>query len=591
MDTRQIIPVFFACDENFVKFMMVTIRSMMDNASKGNEYRLYVLNTGISEERQQRVQDLVAKRDDFSVEFVDVTPYLTELKSKLPLRDYYSMTTYYRLFIPDLYPEYDKIIYLDSDVVVLGDIAEFYSYDLQGCYVGAIPDQLVGQLDVFGRYVEQVLGVDRTLYFNAGVLIMNCQSLRDTGFLNRFVELVNTYTFIVAQDQDYLNVICKNKIKWLPVCWNLEASSEMEVPEEEINLIHFNMAAKPWKYADCALGEYFWRYAERVSVIDEIRAVRENLTEEEMEVDEETSRQLFQICEEEIVKEDNYLNIRKRTGEKSQERLDVMERIAQLERAGKFDVDVEQDPPGKELKPEDINYLPRRTYSKLKTRIAYYLARKFMNHMIAEKQLIVKEIRGIENFSNLQSGAVITMNHFNALDSFAAQIVYEASGHRKRKFYRVIKEGNYTSFPGFYGVLMRNCNTLPLSSNKETMKKFLAAVDKVLRGGHFVLVYPEQSMWWNYRKPKPLKRGAFNFAVKSNVPVLPIFITMEDSDVLDGDGFPVQEYTIHVGEPIYPQEGLGNRENSIRMLEENERVWKEIYEDFYGIPLEYSTVK
>ena len=102
MDTRQIIPVFFACDENFVKFMMVTIRSMMDNASKGNEYRLYVLNTGISEERQQRVQDLVAKRDDFSVEFVDVTPYLTELKSKLPLRDYYSMTTYYRLFIPDL---------------------------------------------------------------------------------------------------------------------------------------------------------------------------------------------------------------------------------------------------------------------------------------------------------------------------------------------------------------------------------------------------------------------------------------------------------------------------------------------------------
>ena len=231
MDTRQIIPVFFACDENFVKFMMVTIRSMMDNASKGNEYRLYVLNTGISEERQQRVQDLVAERDDFSVEFVDVTPYLTELKSKLPLRDYYSMTTYYRLFIPDLYPEYDKIVYLDSDVVVLGDIAEFYSYDLQGCYVGAIPDQLVGQLDVFGRYVEQVLGVDRTLYFNAGVLIMNCQSLRDTGFLNRFVELVNTYTFIVAQDQDYLNVICKNKIKWLPVCWNLESSSEMEVPE------------------------------------------------------------------------------------------------------------------------------------------------------------------------------------------------------------------------------------------------------------------------------------------------------------------------------------------------------------------------
>ena len=212
-----------------------------------------------------------------------------------------------------------------------------------------------------------------------------------------------------------------------------------------------------------------------------------------------------------------------------------------------------------------------------------------MNHMLAERQLIVKDIVGIENFKALESGAVITMNHFNAMDSFAAQIVYEASGHKKRKFYRVIKEGNYTSFPGFFGVLMRNCNTLPLSSNKETMKKFLAAVNEVLVKGHFVLVYPEQSMWWNYRKPKPLKRGAFNFAVNANVPVLPIFITMEDSDVIGKDGFPVQEYTIHVGKAIYPREDLKARDNSIYMMEENARIWKEIYEETYGIPLEYTT--
>jgi 1-acyl-sn-glycerol-3-phosphate acyltransferase len=217
------------------------------------------------------------------------------------------------------------------------------------------------------------------------------------------------------------------------------------------------------------------------------------------------------------------------------------------------------------------------------------MARKFMNHMIAEKQLIIKEIVGIENYNSLESGAVITCNHFSAMDSFAMQIAYEASRHKKRKFYRVIKEGNYTSFPGFYGALMRNCNTLPLSSNKETMKKFMNAVDKVLSAGHFVLVYPEQSMWWNYRKPKPLKRGAFTFAARNHVPVLPIFITMEDSDVLDGDGFFVQEYTIHIGKPIYPDPAKRERENAERMMEENSRVWKEIYEESYGIPLEYTT--
>ncbi len=585
MEKKQVIPIFFACDENFVKYMMVTLRSVMDHASRDFEYRVYVLNIGISRERRESVEAMAD--GDFSVLFIDVTSYLKSMKDKLPLRDYYSMTTYYRLFIAEMYPEYDKVIYLDSDVIVLGDISEFYGYDLQGYYVGAVKDQLVQQLDVFGRYVEQVVGVERYRYFNAGVLLMNCQALRDTDFLDRFVELINTYTFIVAQDQDYLNVICKDKVRWLPVSWNVEASSKLSVPEDEISLIHFNMTAKPWKYEDCVLGEHFWEYAKKTSIYEEICGVRDSLTEEEQELDAEVSEQLFAICEQEILKEDNYLKIRGKT--RSQARLDIIEKIAQYEREGRFDEDVEEDPPGKQLKPEDINYLPKRTYSKLKTRMVYYIARKFMNHMLQEKQLIIKDIVGIKNFNSLKSGAVITCNHFNAMDSFAMQIAYEASNQKKRKFYRVIKEGNYTSFPGFYGALMRNCNTLPLSSNTQTMKKFLEAMDKVLSDGHFVLVYPEQSMWWNYKKPKPLKRGAFTFAVRSHVPVLPVFITMEDSEVLDGDGFFVQEYTIHIGEPIYPKPELKDRENVEYMMEENARIWKAIYEETYGLPLEYTT--
>ena len=226
---RAIVPIFFACDEEFVKYMLVTIRSVMENASDGQDYRIYVLNTSISDARKKQVTDQVSEDSRFTVEFVNVTPYLDELKEKLPLRDYYSLTTYYRLFIPNLYPEYNKVIYLDSDVVVKGDIYELYTTELEGFYVGAVSDQLVTQLDVFGRYVEQVLGVKRNEYFNAGVLLMNCQALRDTDFLERFIELVNTYTFVVAQDQDYLNVICKKKVQWLPVRWNTETRIENEI--------------------------------------------------------------------------------------------------------------------------------------------------------------------------------------------------------------------------------------------------------------------------------------------------------------------------------------------------------------------------
>jgi 1-acyl-sn-glycerol-3-phosphate acyltransferase len=341
------------------------------------------------------------------------------------------------------------------------------------------------------------------------------------------------------------------------------------------------MAAKPWNNEECCLGEYFWKYAEKTSVYEEIKKGLEQYTPEEQEIDADTTEQLFEMCRREILREDNYIKVQNRMSGKSPERLEILEKISRLEREGKFDIDVEPDPPAKKLMPDDVDYLRKKTRSKIKTMFAYSVARRFMNYMVDSKQLIIKDIIGIENYKNLDSGAVVTCNHFNAFDSFAMQITYEASKHRRRKLYRVINEGNYTSFPGFYGMLMRNCNTLPLSSSHETMKKFMNAVDAVLQKGHFVLVYPEQSMWWNYRKPKPLKRGAFDFAAKNNVPVLPIFITMEDSDVKDRDGFFVQEYTIHIGEPIYPDNTKSKRENAVMMMEE-------IYEEAYQMPLEYT---
>ena len=93
----------------------------------------------------------------------------------------------------------------------------------------------------------------------------------------------------------------------------------------------------------------------------------------------------------------------------------------------------------------------------------------------------------------------------------------------------------------------------------------------------------------NNGKPKPLKDGAFKMAAKSRVPVLPIFITMEDSNLVGDDGFTIQEYTINIGKPIYPNKKLSEKENTKSMKEKNAEVWKEVYEDFYKVPLTYTT--
>ena len=276
--------------------------------------------------------------------------------------------------------------------------------------------------------------------------------------------------------------------------------------------------------------------------------------------------------------------------EKSPDRLAIMAEIEKLEREGKFDVDPEKDPPTIELEPDQIDYLRRSITDKLKARTANKIGETFLNNLLRKNKLIIKEINGIENLNKVESGAMITCNHFNPFDSFTVEKVFRTSNQIKnKKLYKVIREGNYTNFPGLYGFLFRNCDTLPLSSNMRTMTIFMKAVDEILQRGDFILIYPEQSLWWNYKKPKPLKSGAFRLATRNNVPVIPIFITMQDSDKIGEDGFPIQEYIVNIAEPIYPDENLSEKENTVIMKEKNSEVWKKIYEDFYKIPLTYTT--
>ena len=261
------------------------------------------------------------------------------------------------------------------------------------------------------------------------------------------------------------------------------------------------------------------------------------------------------------------------------------EKIAEYERLGLFDKDIEDDPPSREILPSEIEYVKKTPWQKIKTRFAFFLAYRFAAKAERSGVLIIKDIIGAENLKGCE-GVILIANHFSPLDSFIMHRAFDAS-KRKGRLYRIIKEGNYTSFPGFYGFLMRNCNTLPLSSNTATMKKFLRGVDTVLRSGECVLIYPEQSLWYNYRKPKPLKPGAFDLAVRSNVPVVPAFITMEDTDKIGADGEPVQAHTVHIGAPIYPDESLPRKERAEKMRELTFEYNKSVYESFYGIALKY----
>ncbi|MBR6033973.1 MAG: 1-acyl-sn-glycerol-3-phosphate acyltransferase [Clostridia bacterium] len=591
MSQENTIPIFFAVDNSYVPILAVALKSIMENASKNNTYLIKVLYTNISEKNMAEIKKI--KQSNFDIEFVNLNYYIDEVKDKLYTRDYYTKTTYFRLFIPNLYPQFDKALYLDADIVVLADIAELYNQEIGDNLVAAVPDEAVKNTPEFQTYVERVVGVTTYKnYFNAGILLMNLDELRKFKFQEKFLYLLETVKYTVAQDQDYLNRLCKGRVKILDAVWDKMPMPSENITDRELKIIHYNLSFKPW-HNPTLYEDFFWKYAKQTDFIDEIKKIRENYTEEQRFQDMKTGENLIKLAQKEADCVGNDLDMKEESDtKKSEDRLKILKKIEELERKGEFDKDVEDDPPTIPLMPEEIDYLNEKLSSRVKTKVANRIGERFLDDIIKNKKLLIKEIKGIENLNSLESGAVITCNHFNPFDVFAIEKVFRESELRGRKtLYKVIREGNYTNFPGLYGFFFRNCDTLPLSSNGETMKEFMKASDTILKRGDLILIYPEQSLWWNYRKPKPLKQGAFRIAARNGVPVIPIFITMEDSNFIGEDGFAIQEYTINIGSAIYPNEKLSEKENTDSMKEKNTKYCKNVYEKFYKTPLTYTTEK
>ena len=272
----------------------------------------------------------------------------------------------------------------------------------------------------------------------------------------------------------------------------------------------------------------------------------------------------------------------------SEDRKEVLRKIDEYERKGWFDKDVENDPPSPELRPEDVDYLGKKLSSKIKTAIANKMGRKFFEKMIKEGAVVIDGMEGGEYLRLLKdTGAVITCNHFGIPDNYILYHCIQKS-LKKKRLYKVIREGNYTGFQGLFGFLFRNCNTLPLSSNRRTMVNFMSAADTLLKRGEAVLIYPEQGMWWNYRKPRPFKIGAFKIAARAGVPVVPAFVTMKDDETkLDEHNYPLQHYTLHVMPPVYPDKTLSEKQAAEKMKEDTFALYKAKYEEVYGVPLAY----
>lgn len=286
MEMKQEIPIFFSCDDNYVPYLTVAMRSLIEHTSSQNIYRVIILTSSMNKENREKIKNM--ETSNVKISFEDVSKSLEKINNelKLRLRDYYSIAIFYRLFIPSLFTLYEKAIYLDADMVILDDIANLYNMDMGNNLLMATTDMVVNESESFCRYSEVALGLEPKNYINSGMLVMNLREMRKEKIEQKFIYLLLKYNMeVIAPDQDYLNLLCKGRIKYIDEHWDKMADYGKDIPEENVKIVHYNMMRKPWHYEDVAYSNVFWKYAKKTDYYDSLKEELNTYSEEQKNAD------------------------------------------------------------------------------------------------------------------------------------------------------------------------------------------------------------------------------------------------------------------------------------------------------------------
>lgn len=264
-----IIPVVLATDKKYAPYCSVTICSLMENASLEREYRIYVFHDGLPDADIAGLEGM--STENVLVRCLNVSAHVCpELMYE---SDAYPRPIYFRLLIPEILPQYDKVIYLDSDVVAVTDIALLWETDLNGMVIGAVQD-----LQHRKRQKETTaqLGMDAYKYFNSGVLLINCRAFKEERIKEKCYHLLGNHEKFFLPDQDTLNMACLDRVLYLHTRWNLMTGFGMlpyytrkrgpynKAYNEAIanpGILHYAGGYKPDNAAYMGINSRFWHYA------------------------------------------------------------------------------------------------------------------------------------------------------------------------------------------------------------------------------------------------------------------------------------------------------------------------------------------
>lgn len=252
------IPIVFSTDHNYIMPTGVTIASLLMSA-RGNNYDIYVL---ISSDVTEKDKNLLTKqvRDISAVSRISFIEMGDNYKDGYEIRGI-SKACYYRLMIPWLIPDIDKIIYADVDIIFKSPLSELFEVELEDNYVaGAIPIDISG-FKGMEKYFKKI-GLRYDKYINSGVLLINSKKQREDN-LQKEYEKLSKKKFIY-QDQDIINIACKGHIKFFDKRFNLKPSTYATEKDLQENVVIHYAGDKPWQTFTYAWSQWWEIYEKSI---------------------------------------------------------------------------------------------------------------------------------------------------------------------------------------------------------------------------------------------------------------------------------------------------------------------------------------
>lgn len=289
----QVVPVVLASDDTYVPMLTTTIFSMLANASSGRRYDVVVLEKDVSAEHKALMREFLGRFQNATLRFCDAGAFVDgyDLTTN---NAHISIETYYRFLIQEVLPFYDKVLYLDSDLVVEGDVAELFDTDLGDSALGAVRDvDFAGNVSYRDgkrrAYAHEILGMaDPYDYFQAGVLLLNIAAMRRLHPVDEWLRLACNEQ-LIYNDQDVLNAECEGHVTYLGSSWNVMtdfagraervfsfAPARMfqayQQARRNPRIVHYAGVEKPWNAVGTDQSERYWRYARETPFYEELVA-------------------------------------------------------------------------------------------------------------------------------------------------------------------------------------------------------------------------------------------------------------------------------------------------------------------------------